>query len=136
MRAAEAFLDTNVLVYLVSGDAARANAAEALLARGGHHVSVQVLNEFASVGRRKAGLSWDDIAEVVGVVRRACTVHALTERTHERACEAARRHGFEFYDASIVASALLAGCRVLYSEDFNPGQRIDGQLVVRNPFAR
>ena len=130
-----AFFDTNVLVYLISGDAARADAAEALLARGGH-VSVQVLNEFASVARRKAGLSWGEIAEVLGVVRGVCTVHPLAVQTHDRACEAARRHGFAFYDASIVASALLAGCRVLYSEDFNPGQRIDGQLTVRNPFTR
>jgi predicted nucleic acid-binding protein len=135
MRAADAFLDTNVLLYLVSGDAARADAAEALVARGGH-VSVQVLNEFASVARRKAGLEWEEIGEVLGAVRQACTVHPLSEQTHDRAREAARRHRFAFYDASIVASALLAGCRVLYSEDFNPGQRIDGQLTVRNPFMK
>ncbi len=73
-------------------------------------------------------------------MRHCFTVHPLTVQTHERACDAARRHRFAFYDASIVASALLAGCRVLLSEDFNPGQLIDGQLIdgqltVRNPFA-
>ncbi len=135
MSATEAFLDSNVLLYLVSADAAKADAVETLLTRGGH-ISVQVLNEFASVARRKAGLGWEEIGELLGVVRQACTVHPLTVHTHERACAAARRHRFAFYDASIVASALLAGCRVLYSENFNPGQRIDGQLTVRNPFSR
>lgn len=135
MSGAEAFLDTDVLLYLLSGDPARADAAEALVARGGH-VSVQVLNEFAGVAHRKAGLDWGEIGEVLGVVRQACTVHPLSVQTHDRAREAARRHHFAFYDASIVASALLAGCRVLYSEGFNPGQRIDGQLTVRNPFTK
>jgi predicted nucleic acid-binding protein len=115
-------------------DRSRVDTAEALIARGGH-VSVQMLNEFASVARRKAGLSWGETAEVFGVVRAACTVQPLAVQTHDRACEVARRHGLAFYDASIVAAALLAGCRVLYSEDFNPGERIGGQLTVRNLFA-
>jgi len=49
MSAAESFFDTNVLLYLLSKDAAKADLAEALLATGGV-VSVQVLNEFA-IGR-------------------------------------------------------------------------------------
>ena len=49
---ASRFFDTNVLLYLLSGDQAKANAAETLVASGGI-VSVQVLNEFASVATRK-----------------------------------------------------------------------------------
>lgn len=33
----------------------------------------------------------------------------------------------------ILTSANSLGCRVLYSEDLNPGQSYDGVLVV-NPF--
>jgi predicted nucleic acid-binding protein len=54
---AEVFFDTNVVLYLVSGDVKKADLAEAALAGGGH-VSVQVLNEFASFARRKAGMAW------------------------------------------------------------------------------
>jgi len=54
---AEVFFDTNVVLYLVSGDVKKADLAEAAFAGGGH-VSVQVLNEFASVARRKAGMAW------------------------------------------------------------------------------
>ena len=46
------FFDTNVLVYLASGDVAKADRAEATLAKGGS-ISVQVLNELANVARRK-----------------------------------------------------------------------------------
>ena len=57
MSAADCFFDTNVLLYLLSKDAAKADRAEALLATGGI-VSVQVLNEFASVATRKLAMTF------------------------------------------------------------------------------
>ena len=50
------FFDTNVLVYLASGDTAKADRAEAAVADGGA-ISVQVLNELANVARRKMRIS-------------------------------------------------------------------------------
>lgn len=50
-----AFLDTKVVFYLLSADEAKANTAEALLTQGGL-ISVQVLNEAASVCLRKLKL--------------------------------------------------------------------------------
>lgn len=130
---AEAFFDTNVLLYLVSDDVAKADAAEAAMAGGGH-VSVQVLNEFVAVARGKARLDWHQIAEVLGIVREVCVVQPLTLDTHDAARELSRKHRLHIYDASIVASASLAGCDVLYSEDFQDGQRFGEALRVRNPF--
>jgi predicted nucleic acid-binding protein len=132
---AETFFDTNVLLYLVAGDPAKADIAEAALAGGGH-VSVQVLNEFASVARRKAGMTWAEISEVLDHVRQVCTVHPLLVETHDRGRAMAERYGLSLYDALIVASAALARCPVLYSEDLQAGQRFDGGVVVRNPFER
>ena len=43
------------------------------------------------------------------------------------------RWKFSFYDALIVAAALEAGCKRLYSEDLQHGQRIEG-LRIENPF--
>jgi predicted nucleic acid-binding protein len=133
MPATDVFFDTNVLLYLVSSDIAKADRAEGLLADGGH-ISVQVLNEFASVAARKRSMTWEAIADVVGVVRAVCRVHPLTVETHDRACALAQRYGFSFYDSLILASALLAGCSAVYSEDLQPGQQIDRRLTVRNPF--
>jgi len=53
------FFDTNILVYIASDDAIKAERAEAALAAGGA-ISMQVLNELTSVARRKMRLSWPD----------------------------------------------------------------------------
>lgn len=130
---AKAFFDTNILLYLISADAAKADQAEQRLALGGH-ISVQVLNEFASVARRKLGMNLEEIRDVLAPLRGLCQVHPLTLATHDRALAVAERYGFSIYDALIAAAALEAGCDTLYSEDLQHGQRIDGQLTISNPF--
>jgi len=132
MSGADRFLDTNVLLYLLSADAAKADRAEAALAEGGV-VSVQVLNEFASVASRKLGMSIAETREALAVVRALCRTVPLTEATHDKGLEIAERYGLAVYDAMIVAAALLAGCDTLYSEDLQDGQWLDGRLTVRNP---
>lgn len=133
MPAADAFFDTNVLLYLLSDDVAKADRAEALLAAGGF-ISVQVLNEFASVAIGRKAVSFADLREILSTIREICTVSALDVDTHELGLEVAERYRFSIYDSLIVASALRAGCSMLYSEDFQHGQTID-QLTIRNPFA-
>ncbi len=132
MNESRAFLDTNVLVYLVSADAAKACRSEALL-KGGGVISVQVLNEFASVARRKHKMPWDDVRTVLDAARAAFSVVPVTIETHERGLDVAERHKLHIYDAMIVAAAALARCGVVYSEDMRDGSVIDG-VTVRNPF--
>lgn len=132
MRALE-FLDTNVLLYLFSADAVKANRAEVLLAAGAV-VSVQVLNEFASVASRKLKMSWPEIQSVSSDLRRLCKVTSLSPQTHERGLTIAARYGFSLYDAMIVASALEAECNTLWSEDFQDGWSLERDITIRNPF--
>ena len=134
MSAADAFFDTNVVLYLFSTDAAKADRAEELIASGGQ-ISVQVLNEIAAVARRKLGMSWGEIREVVTQLRTVCPVTPLTVETHERGLQVAERFGLSVYDGMIVASALLSNCAILYTEDIQDGKIVDGQLTMRNPFA-
>ena len=61
-------------------------------------------------------------------------VRPIDVGTHEAAIALARSHGFSFYDALIVVSALEAGCDTLLTEDLQAGQRIAGLTIV-NPFA-
>lgn len=133
MSAADSFFDTNVLLYLLSADSAKADRAEDLIGGGGI-ISVQVLNEFASVASRKLGMSLTEIREVLDVVRAVCAVESLSEATHDRGLAVSERYRFSVYDSMVVASALLANCRVLYSEDLHDGQLIDEQLTIRDPF--
>lgn len=133
MSGAEAFFDTNVILYLLSADGTKADRAEELLAIGGV-ISVQVLNEFASVASRRLGMAWPEIREVLAQIRVVSPVAPLSVDTHDRALQVAERYGLSINDALIVAAALMAGCTTLYSEDMQDGQVIERQLTIKNPF--
>lgn len=128
------FFDTNVLVYTIGQHDARTPTAEALLARGGL-MSVQVLNELASVAHRKLHMSWPEVTEALGAIRVLCpSPIPITAETHDAALRLAEQHGFQIYDALIIATALEADCATLYTEDLQSGQVIDGRLTIHNPF--
>jgi predicted nucleic acid-binding protein len=127
------FLDSNILVYAFTTDA-RAPVAQALLERGGI-ISVQVLNEFANVARRKLGMSWEEARESLAAIRTLCpTILPVDIETHADGLEIAERQGYGIFDALIIASALRAGCRTLWSEEMQDGSVIDGRLGIANPF--
>jgi predicted nucleic acid-binding protein len=131
---AKAFFDTNVLIYAVAQDDTRSAHAEELLALGGI-LSVQILNEFASVARRKISMSWSDLREALDAFLVLCPSPVpITIEMHGAALKIAERHGYHIYDALVVAAALEAGCTTLYSEDLQSGQIINGKLTIRNPF--
>ncbi|MFO1155139.1 MAG: PIN domain-containing protein [Rhodospirillales bacterium] len=127
------FFDTNVLVYMASGDAAKADRAEAVVAAGGA-ISVQVLNELTNVARRKMQMSWADTHAFLTILRGLLTIHPLTIETHETGLDLAERYGLSTYDAMIAASALHAGCDTLWSEDLQHGMVFNGGLRVVDPF--
>lgn len=133
MKTAKAFFDSNVLLYLLSADNAKANQAETLLAGGGA-ISVQVLNEFTSVATRKFKMSYPEVREALQIVKAVCQIHPLSVAIHERGLDIAERYGFSWYDSLIVGAALVAECDCLYSEDLQHGQVVDNQLRIVNPF--
>jgi predicted nucleic acid-binding protein len=133
MQMPGSFFDTNVLVYIAGNDQAKADRAEAALARGGA-ISVQVLNELANVARRKIRMSWADTHAFLEAIRGLLTVHPLSVEVHETALDVAERYGFSIYDALIAASALHAGCDTLWSEDLQHGMTLEQCLRIVNPF--
>lgn len=134
--AVKAFFDTNVLIYAVSKNDSRTAVAEELLASGGA-LSVQILNEFASVARRKIHMSWGEVREALDAFVVLCpSPLPITMETHERGLRIAEKCGYTIYDALVVTAALEAGCTILYSEDFHDGQTLEGQLSIKNPFGR
>jgi predicted nucleic acid-binding protein len=133
MSGAEPFFDTSVLLYLLSGDVAKADRVESLLSAHGV-VSVQVLNEFAVVALRKLKMPLNEIREILDTVRAVCSVEPITVETHDRGLAIFERYKFSLYDSMLVAAALIAGAKILYSEDLQDGQVIDDQLRVTNPF--
>jgi predicted nucleic acid-binding protein len=133
MPGADVFFDTSVLLYLLSTEEKKADRVEALLETSGN-VSVQVLNEFTAVSKGKLAMSFADIREILATIRAVCRTQPLTVETHDRAIEVAERYKFSVYDSVIVASALLADCKILYAEDLQHLQSIDRQLTIINPF--
>ena len=135
----KAFVDTNVLVYAYDrGAGIRHEKALKLveqLWRNGHGMlSTQVLQEFYVNVRRKAErpipidqarslisdyLAWDPIVNDGAVILDAIDLE--------------KRFQLSFWDSLIVAAAWKGGASVIYSEDFNHGQKF-GSLEVRNPF--
>ena len=127
------FIDFNILLYWVSADARKSGIAQDIVAAG-PTVSVQVLNEFVAVSRRKHKAPWQKIESVLRSTKVLCPlIVPLSIEVHERAIWIAQENNLRIYDACIVAAAELAGCDVLLTEDLNHGQRIGG-ITIRNPF--
>jgi predicted nucleic acid-binding protein len=126
------FIDSKVVLYLFSSDMVKADRAESLLLSGGL-ISVQVLNEVASVCLRKLKMSWEDIDTVLKTLKSSCEVLPVTLASHEKAVGLAKRFQISLYDANIVATAILCGADTLFSEDMQNGMSMESVTVV-NPF--
>jgi predicted nucleic acid-binding protein len=128
----KAFFDTNILVYAATSDPKKQKAGNCLRRQG--LVSVQVLNEFVHVARRKLHHDWPQIELALRLFRDSLDdVVPLTMNTHSAAVLLARDHGPSFFDALIIAAAIEAGCDTLYSEDLQHGRTFGGLTIV-NPF--
>lgn len=127
------FFDSNVLLYVASADAAKADRAERLINDGGT-ISVQVLNEVTNVARRRMRLSWAETRAMLGIFRELLPVRPITVDIHDAGVALAERYSLSVYDAMIAASALDAGCDTLWSEDMRDGMVLDGRVRIVNPF--
>jgi len=132
------FLDTNILVYTddMASPTKRRTALDLVkLARGEGWgvVSTQVLQEYFAAATRKLGVSADIARAKVEVFGRL-DVATIDTPAILGAIDVHRLHDVSFWDGLIIHTARSAGCRRLYTEDLQHGQRFDGLEVV-NPFA-
>jgi predicted nucleic acid-binding protein len=134
---ADAFIDTNVLLYSVStseDEVDKRATARRVLTGSGWGLSVQVLQDFyINIVRppRCAMTHADAVAAIRQLLRRP-TVTTDTALVLE-GLRLKERYQISYWDAAIVAAARALGARVLYSEDLNHGQDYDGVRAV-NPF--
>ncbi|WP_440998051.1 PIN domain-containing protein [Arhodomonas sp. SL1] len=134
-----AFFDTNVFVYLFDADAPEKQHRAGELLRqtateGRVLLSTQVLQEFYVAVTRKLAEPLSPEAAMHAV--RDLSGFAVTQVDPPlilAAIEGSQRYRFSFWDSLILQSALQGGAEVLYTEDLQHGQRIEG-LQVRNPF--
>ncbi len=132
------FIDTNILVYADSDDEPGKQHAAALLiayaiqTRTGV-ISTQVLNEYANVALRKLQTPHPRVREQLRFYQQFEIVMVTPEITSS-AVDLHQTRSVSFYDALIISSAQIAGCKLLYSEDMNKGEVIGGVKIL-NPFA-
>lgn len=127
------FLDSNIVLYALSDDETKKHIALALLADI-PHISTQVINECSHVLRRRLNWSPDKIAEELSFVLELVKLDNVEIEHIRLAWMIAQRYGFSHYDSLIIATALLAGCHILHTEDMQNGQIIEKRLKIFNPF--
>ena len=129
------FIDTNVLVYAYLDNVAeKTEIALEVLDNEFAFISTQVLQEFCNTSRKKFKRSFIEIGSAVAELVSNFYVHTNTETTIKEALVLAEKYGFSFYDSVIVSASLESNCTVLYSEDLQHGQMIEGRLQIINPF--
>ncbi|GBL10600.1 tRNA(fMet)-specific endonuclease VapC [Microcystis aeruginosa Sj] len=129
------FFDTNVLIYGYSEDEPDKRQRAIDCVRSGEAwISTQVLNETINVLKRKFSLSYSQIRDAVQELSEGFPIVLVSVNTIEMALNLAERYQYSYFDSLILASALEAGCQILYSEDLQDGQRIENQLTIVNPF--
>jgi predicted nucleic acid-binding protein len=128
------FVDTNIVLYSIGKDSDKKAAARSIIALQ-PVISTQVVNEAVNVCLRRFAFTPEQAYAFADALMRRTDVRPLDEATVRRSAEIALRYRFSNWDALIIASAVLAGCGTLYSEDMQHGQVIDSSLTIVNPFA-
>lgn len=133
MSANNIFLDTNVLIYVLSDDEPKREVAISLI-KNNPHISIQVLNEFCNVCKKKMGFSYPEIQNIILQLLPQIQLVQLHKSTILKALDIGDSYKYSYYDSLILASAIEANCNIVYSEDFQHNQKINNSLLVLNPF--
>jgi predicted nucleic acid-binding protein len=137
MPAADCLLDSNILIYALSGasdERQKRQTAADLISRENFGTSYQVIMETWVVATRKMTIP-------INPGRAAAFLEAMlafpcvpgSASLYRQAILLASRYDIHPYDGAILAAAQELGAEVVYSEDMSHGQLYDGVRVV-NPF--
>ena len=129
------FLDTNVFVYLYSEDEPKKQTVALKIIEDVNCVtSTQVLNEFCSVCLRKLAMPIKTVLQAIGEIVENSELCYIDMQTIQKALALKDKYGYTYYDCLVLASAILYNCTVLYSEDMQHNQIIEGRMKIINPF--
>lgn len=134
------FLDTNIFVYSFdrSNEPKRQKASRLIklaLVESKGCISYQVIQEFLNVATKKFATPLtllDGQRYLDSVLYPLCQIYASVDLYHQ-ALDLMQRWQYSFYDSLILAAALHADCKILYSEDLHHEQAIKS-LTILNPF--
>lgn len=130
------FIDTNVLIYAFSSSDTekRRKALELFLKESIPSISIQVLNEFCNIQRKKFKISFTDIKTNLGLLLEKTNLYSNSYKDVKIACDISAKYHYSYYDSLIISSAINNDCKILYSEDMQNNQVIENTLTIINPF--
>ena len=136
----DAFIDSNIFVYLFDSTSPNKRyRAEKLIAdalqMGNTCISYQVVQETLNVITTKLRVNATAEQASTFLIDALIPLWKInpTRELYLRSLNIKSRYRYSFYDSLIIAAALEADCKTLYSEDMQHGQRIE-QLIIENPF--
>ena len=132
------FLDSNILVYFVDEhDSKKQKIAEKLIKNSVEMktgvLSTQSLQEFYSVVTRKSLCSKEQAKTIVEKFRNTLPITQISVSHILKAIDISIQTQFSFWDSLIVSAAHSSGCVIVYSEDMNHNQLVNGVKII-NPF--
>ncbi len=147
MKEDRVFVDTNIWIYGLTESKLEADKKkreislllleELLKQQVQICISIQVVNEchwnlvkkFELPDEKVMRLIQENVIEITNVV-------SVDLITYMKANILRTQYNLSFWDSLIVASALENNCSILYTEDMQNGQVIEGKLKIVNPFNR
>jgi predicted nucleic acid-binding protein len=134
-------IDTNLLIYLYDQNSPEKQkrsrfVLDQLQARGAGRVSVQSLSEFANTAIKKLLpiITAADVVDQIEIFSHVWPILYVTPMMVADAVRGVRDHQLSFYDAQIWSCARFNQIPIVFSEDFQDGQILEGVRFV-NPFA-
>jgi predicted nucleic acid-binding protein len=127
------FLDSNVCLYILDKQSPKFGIAKSLL-QGQPRISTQVILENVSVCVKKFKLSKRFALSHAKSLQQACEVIPVSNQTITKTGLIFERYDYSIFDCLILAAAINARCKILYTEDMQHGQVIEDQITIVNPF--
>ena len=130
------FIDSNIWLYafINNSEEKKSEVAKNIIAANNITISTQVINEVSVNLIKKAKFSESDIQELVQDFYFNYRVIDIDSTILINASKLRQNYCFSYWDSLIVASALKASAKILYSEDMQNGLIVDKSLTVVNPF--
>lgn len=127
-------VDTNILIYLHEQTPTFKGEISQLIIRSYPVISSQVISEYINVLNRLLKPPKLILIDHCINLTAECPIVEIKQETLRKARDLIGLYNFQVFDSIIVASALQAGCDILYSEDFQHRQIIENQLTIINPY--
>ncbi|MDR2169008.1 MAG: PIN domain-containing protein [Planctomycetaceae bacterium] len=132
-----AFVDTNVFIYLYSGDEiTKREIAQKAINKYECIISTQVLNEFSNTCIKKLYKKAEEVELAIDEITERCNILTLRTEDIKHALNIHKIFGYSYYDCLIIVSALNSKCDYLLTEDLANGQIIGNKLTIVNIFLK